>query len=536
MQIPFVGGAYLGRSTAIDTSQSINFFVEMSADQTAKAPLSLVGTCGVKLWQRFGTAPIRGLYRFGGYLFVVCGTALYRVDVDGNTSTVGSLNTDTGSVYFTDNGIAAAGVGGNQMLILDYTYAYVYDLLDNTIQVHPSANFPTAAVTAAYMDGYVVAAKDSMGITVSELYDLSTYNGLAIAAAIATPDNIRTIVNLHQQLFIIKEFATEVWYNTGTATQDGCPFARVSGAVIDYGTAAAKSTARGDNSLFFLANQRVGDGTGSFIGVVQLQGYTPTVVSPPSIVYRMTQMTDMASAEAFCYVSEGHLFYQVTFPNDNATFVYDASTKLWHERSTYTDKTEVEFDTDGYPTPKMLLPNKTNRHLASCYVFYDGMHLVGDYRTGNVYEMSSQYYDDNTEPIISTRITPLLTDKTNTDPIFISRVTVDMESGAGTGETYLNPYGTGYLADGSIFADGLHFAGSTIELTAGGNPSAFLSWSDDSGKTWSGEYEAAIGKQGEYLTRLIWRRLGAARNRAYKLRISSPIKKIITLASVEAAI
>lgn len=535
MQIPFVGGAYLGRSSAIDTSRSINFFVEMSGDAAAKTPASLVGTCGVQLWKRFGTSPVRGLYRFGGYLFVVCGSTVYRIDSDGNVSTAGSINTDKGLVSFTDNGISAEGVGGNQMLILDYTYSYVYDLIDNTLQVHPSPNFPTAAIAASYMDGYVVAAKDSMGITVSELYDLSTYNGLAIAAAIATPDNIRSIINLHQQLFIIKEYSTEVWYNTGLATQDGCPFARVSGAVIDYGTAAPKSTARGDNSLFFLANQRIGDGTGSFMGVVQLQGYTPTVISPPAIVYSMSQMTNIAAAEAFCYIAEGHSFYQVTFPDDNTTFVYDTSTKLWHERSTYTDQTEVEFDEEGYPTPKMVLPNKTNRHLASCYVFYNGMHLVGDYRTGNVYTMCSSFYDDNGEPIISTRISPLLTDKTNTDPLFISRLTVDMESGVGTGETYLNPHGIGYLADGSIFADGLTFAGSTIELTTGGNPSAFLSWSDDSGKTWSSEYEAALGKQGEYKTRLIWRRLGRARNRTYKLRISSPVKKIVTLASVEAS-
>lgn len=537
MQIPFIGPTYTGRSRSIDASRAVNFYVEVSSGgDNAASPVSLIGTSGTLLWKRIGANPIRAMYRFGGYLFIVSGTTLYRVDSDETITEVGSLNTNSGPILFADNGISAQGVGGNQMILSDGTYGYLYNLLDNSIQLHPSPNFPTPVKSLAYMDGYIIASGGNMGITTSELYDASTYNGLAIAAAIATPDNIQSTINLHQQLFIIKEYSTEVWYNTGIATQDGSPFARVSGAVMDYGTLSPYSVARGNNSIFFLAQQRIGDGSGSFVGVVELNGYTPQVISPQSITYKLSHLTDRSDAIAFCYNDEGHTFYQLTFPSDNCTFVYDTHSKMWHERSTFTVKSEVEFDAvTGAPTPKTALPNTVNRHLANCYSFYNGKHLVGDYRTGNIYEMSSNYYDDNGEPIISVRSSFPVIDKNDYQNIFTSKLTVSAETGVGDGSWSLNAQGIGELADGTIFADGLTYAGAVLEISTAGNPTAMLSWSNDGGKTWSNDYPAAMGKLGEYGTRLVWRRLGMSRDRVYRIRIASAVKKVLIGAAVEAS-
>ena len=536
MQIPFVGPTYNGRSKEVNSSRSINFFVEPSQDGASKSQMALIGTAGTKLWKRMGNSPIRAMYRFGGYLFVVSGTEVYRLDLSLNSVKVGDINTNNGPVIFTDNGISAQGVGGNQMVIIDGTYGYLYNLMDNSLVVHPSPNFPTPAKAAAYMDGYCIVSGGNMGITTSELYDASTFNGLAIAAAIATPDNIMTIVNLHQQLFIVKEYSTEVWYNTGMATQDGSPFARVSGAVMDYGTVAPYSVARGNNSTFFLAQQRIGDGSGAFIGVVELNGYTPEVVSPLAITYRMSKLTNREDAFAFCYVDEGHAFYQLTFPTDNVTFVYDATAKMWHERSTLSSPSEVTFNEFGTPSPKALLPNTSNRHLANCYAFFGDKHLVGDYRTGNIYEMSSDYYDDNGEVIVSSRTAPGIFDTDNQANIFTSKLVVNAQSSVGTGEWDLNPQGIGELADGSIFADGLTYAGAVLEISTQGNPMARLSWSNDGGNTWSNEYPSAMGQQGQYGTRLVWRRLGMSRDRVYKIVMSSATKRVITSAVVEASV
>ena len=61
-----------------------------------------------------------------------------------------------------------------------------------------------------------------------------------------------------------------------------------------------------------------------------------------------------------------------------------------------------------------------------------------------------------------------------------------------------------------------------------------LQWSDDSGKTWSGEYWKSLGKIGEYKVRAKWTRLGTAPNgRVFRVKVSDPVKLIIVAAYAE---
>ena len=55
----------------------------------------------------------------------------------------------------------------------------------------------------------------------------------------------------------------------------------------------------------------------------------------------------------------------------------------------------------------------------------------------------------------------------------------------------------------------------------------WLSYSKDGGHTYSDEVARSIGDAGEYDTRLIWRRLGHARNWIFKVRTWTPNKVII---------
>jgi hypothetical protein len=49
------------------------------------------------------------------------------------------------------------------------------------------------------------------------------------------------------------------------------------------------------------------------------------------------------------------------------------------------------------------------------------------------------------------------------------------------------------------------------------DPEILLRWSDDGGYSWSSYYPQSMGKSGAYLTRVIWRRLGNARQRVYEV-------------------
>ena len=54
-----------------------------------------------------------------------------------------------------------------------------------------------------------------------------------------------------------------------------------------------------------------------------------------------------------------------------------------------------------------------------------------------------------------------------------------------------------------------------------------LRWSDDGGHTWSKEHWQPMGKEGEFGTRVIWRRLGMTtklRDRVYEVSGTDPVK------------
>ena len=67
----------------------------------------------------------------------------------------------------------------------------------------------------------------------------------------------------------------------------------------------------------------------------------------------------------------------------------------------------------------------------------------------------------------------------------------------------------------------------------GSNPMAMLQYSDDGGHTWSSETWRSAGKIGKYGWRAVWNRLGASRQRYYKLTVNDPVKWVVTGANLE---
>lgn len=486
MRLDFLGSTDPDRSYNISSDRTVNFYPCVHK-QGSKAIVSLAGTPGTEVFCTIGNTPVRGMHPFNSVLFAVAGGSLYSIDSNGNVSaSLGTLDTSSGAVSMKDNGLAVSGIGGNQLAIADGVATYIYDV--------SAASFTKVANPCdmlAYIDGYFVGVMpDSMSYNVSNLYTGTTgeWNALATSPVSATPDLLKAVANLHQQLWLIKQTSTEIWYDAGIATSVGSPFLRISGAVIDYGTEAPWSVARGDNSMFFLAWQRSGDSS-ELVGIARIDGYSPKIISPPSINYRISQMSTKTDAIGYCYSEEGHTFYVITFPTGDATYVYDAATGLWHERSTYKE------------------PYAIGRHCGNCYAYFNGKHLIGDYASGNIYEMSTDIYKDNGDPIVSMRRGQVIFDSDSFDNVFINRLIIDVESGVGD---------------------------LGLSTQTGLDPQASLAWSDDGGYTWSGEYQASMGKIGEYGKVLYWNQLGwTKKGKVFQLTVSDAVKKTIIGAYAE---
>lgn len=507
MQIPFCGPTYTGRSTNIDSSRSINFYPEVSENPLGKSQISLIGTPGTVEFLSFSSGNLRFMYKFVDRLFVIVSASIYEVYTDGSVSaTLASFPDSVGEVVATDNGMSSAGVGGDQILFLTGGYGYIFNVSTSVLTKITDPSFPANVSQCTYLDGYFIVTADSMKFNVSDLYDGLSWGGLAFAAVVATPDNIVAPVELHQQLYFFKNVSTEVWYNNGTPTTQGSPFTKLQGTVIEYGTSSPKAIVKAGGTVIFLANTNKGE----FAGVAVLEGYSTKLISPPSINYRI-ELCDIESAIAYAYADEGHLFYMLTFPNNDLTLCYDLTTQMWHERST-----------------SKLSDNLTHRHLSNQYVYFAGKHLVSDYRLPRILEMSSAYYTDLDVPIVGVRTAPHIFDKTDLNSIFIKRFILDMESGVGDGTSQPVDLYFAWYANGDHIADGSGFAGNFDPiLTHNGDPMCWLSWSNDSGHTWSNEYTASIGRQGEYKKRVAWRINGRARDRVYKVRFADATKRVL---------
>ena len=378
-----------------------------------------------------------------------------------------------------DNGLSAGGAGGNQLMIIDGYNGYIYNVNTMNFSTISGGGWPGNPTTLEFLDGYfIVGVSGSMNVYASNLYDGTTWNALAYSPVTGASDIVQSVFNLYQQLWIIKQYTTEIWYDTGTSPSVGFPFARESGAVIDYGTCAPWSCARGENSLFFLANVRDNDG-GEMVGVVQISGVAPQLVSPFAVTASMSQYAVVSDAFGYCYSQGGHTFYVLTFPSANATWVYDVSTKLWHERSTWTGS-----------------PYAIGRHVGNCYANFNGMHLVGDYASGNIYQLVNNIYQDNGLPLVSMRTAQVLFDKRDFNEIAIHRLIVDCEMGVGGG--------------------------------------AALSWSKDGGHSWSNEHPGSMGTAGQYYGRMVWRKLGRfPYGFIPRITISDPVKRVLLGAYAE---
>jgi len=426
-----------GRSKSLDSSRLVNLYAEQA---DGKSNVVLHGTPGLKLVATYGAGPVRGIRYMAGARYVVSGGSLY----DASGSVLGAID-GNGPVSMSDNGTQL-------VIVTSASSGYVYSLDGGFTQI-TDEDWPGAS-SVDYLDGYFLFSEPNSGIFfISSLYDGTEFDALDFASAESAPDNLVRVFVDHREVWLMGSDTCEIWDNTGA--QD-FPFERIPGAINEKGLRAKFSVAKADNSLYWLDRD----------GIVRraAEGYTPIRISTHAIEYAISK-GDTASAEAIAYVQEGHEFYALTVPGAG-TFVYDAATQLWHERESYGE----------------------NRWRASGFSRHDGAQYVGDFQSGNFYELDLDTYTENGVVQVSEIVFPPIHSEGQRFRLYSVRL--DMETG--TNET----------------------------------PKVMLQTSKD-GKTWSNENWRDFGSVGDYTKRVIWRRMGQFDTCHLRFRISDNAKRAV---------
>jgi hypothetical protein len=260
--MPFFG-SLSSRSKVANAGRRLNFFPEL--DQSGKSIVALYGTPGLLLKLTAGGGPIRGEWAMGGYLYVVSGATLYRVDTNWSATSLGTLSTSTGRVGMADNGI--------QLLIVDGLKGYTYTVGTATFAEVTDPDFPKAR-TCCFQDGYFILEVPGTGrFVITSLYDGTAVDALDFATSEGSPDNVVSVLSDHRELWVFNEKSTEVYWNSGNAD---FPFERINGAYIENGSLAPFAAAKMDNSVFWIGR----DDKGQAI-VWRANGYVPAAHLEP---------------------------------------------------------------------------------------------------------------------------------------------------------------------------------------------------------------------------------------------------------------
>jgi len=530
MKSPILGGAYIARSVNAANNRCVNLFPEAIPEGSGGKEAGFLLRCpGLRLLATVGTGPIRGLWVTNGVAYVVSGVQLYSM----NTSYVATLRgtvSGTGPVSMADNGA--------QIFIACNPLSYIYNVSTLVFAQITDVDFPGAG-SVGYLDGYFVFNEpDSQKFWVTSLLDGTSVDPLDFASAEGYPDNVIALIVDHREIFLFGTTSVEVWYDAGTPD---FPLARIQGAFMEVGCEAAYSVAKLDNSVFWLGSDARGRGI-----VYRANGYTPARISTNAVEYAMQSYGSISDAIAYTYQQDGHPFYVLIFPSAEATWVYDVSTQLWHERA-------------GFENGQFV------RHRSNCQMSFNSEVVVGDYEDGRLYAFDLDVYADDDQLqkwLRSWRALP--TGQNNLKRTAHHSLQLDAETGVGlnaypaydgedlateSGNIIVAEFVQGYLTtqagdqlvteagDGNEplvtqvqpAEDYNGYALETEAYTAAPNydPQVMLRWSDDAGHTWSNEHWNSMGKLGAYGTRTIWRRLGMTekiRDRVYEVSGTDPVK------------
>lgn len=473
-----------------------NLYVETSTTETAKSQYYYIKIPGMKLLKAdtSNIGACRALFTTASQkTYIVNGSTFSELLVDGTKSPKGTLTTNVGPVSITENGYQMILVDGRAGWIFDYVTQNFTQITD---EYFPGNSEGTNAPThVTYIDTYFIVNvpnkneyqwsnsyyKNDSGADYIPSVVNGYWNAIQMGQKYGRPDIINALIDCTNMLWVFGNNSIEVHYDTGN--YNGQLFARYEGAIIEVGCSAPDSVARYANNIFWLGSDKSGT-----VGVFTNNGMLPQRISTRGIEQIIEKMPKNSDCVGFTYAQAGHTFYVMQFPQAEKTLVYDLVTQAWHERTTLDSNSGVLTNWNAW------------------YCSYNwSKNIVGHSFHSSSYELSTEYYQND--------------NPTGNGVNYIKCVkTSPIEFNVGL----MNRFDALQV----MFQQGVGLNTNTPQLI-GKNPEVIISWSNDSGTTFSSERRAFIGMQGQCAYRSRLTTLGLSRNRVWKITITDPISVII---------
>ncbi len=464
LRVPFLTDSF-DRSNGLPAARLINQIVESTplreeaayraAEGLREVHYSRPGLVSAHAW---GTGPVRGVTAappiFGGSMIMVSGTNAYDAATGANL----------GAIPGTD--LVRFAQSRSQLVMAAGGVAYLFN--GSTFAPIVSAVLPPVS-DVAYLTGrfvYVCAGSDTFYY--SEINDADNVGGLNFATAESLPDATVAVGVLDEALVLFGAASVEFWQTTSDAAS---PFQPVVGRGFQRGCVARGSVAFVDNSLFWVADNRV---------VYRAGPNAPARISSSSIEDKLRQCVNVAGITAWAATFEGHEIYLLNIPGIGS-WAYDASRIGIREA-------------DRGEWAEWQSWNRANFRGQVATVLGD-VTYVGDDATGTLWAMTVGAFADGADPL--TRVASAF---------------IRVEDGT--------------PRCNNLVAHGVVGVGNAVD--PGGNPVVEMRYSDDQGRNFSDWLKAGMGARGASQTRVFWQRLGQMRapGRLVEVRCSDPVNVV----------
>ena len=482
MRVPFagfVGPAYRSATWKASAQRALNLYPEGDPEKG----FVYYPTPGLTGIGTLSTSPTLALETTPNGMVVVNADSVYFVaGIDAGAFTSSILVGSAGSAY------AIIAQAGDRVMFVNGNQGFWFDRTAPLLNAITAPSFPANPQSCAALDGYFIAhGPNDDKFYWSSPFDPSTWNALDFASAENLNDNLQRAIVVERELYLIGSQSTEIWATTGTADV----FDRIQGTYIPHGTVAPQSAAVVGQALFWLSQ----DDNGGAV-VLQARGLQSSRVSTHAIEQEIAGYATLTDAFSLTYQQSGHQFYALTFPTAGKTWVYDLTTREWHERSS-------RVPDPSQPDQTAPISYVEGEWRPSCHAYFNGVNVVGDSRSGLLSALSTSVYAENGVDIVCQRVSPHVMAEN------LYRTCSEVE--------FLFQPGVGLNSGGSQNTD----------------PQAMLRVSKDGGQTWSATRQASLGVQGDYRSRVSFSRNGRARDFVFELTTSAQVYRPIVAAYLD---
>lgn len=483
--IELIGASVEMKQKNLSSQRTINFILKQLNDAGVKSPKFLAPTPGAMVQLPIGTAlaeDCRGLYVASSgpsptrepVLYGVWGSTVYRFNQSLTAAyDIGNIAGGSGSVSMTDNGFFFIVVDGSDMWKYPLLATDADANILSAVQLPYAAGIDPPELIKPTHVGFLAQRLIVNAATTNQWYftDLPLPDGSPIFqdsnfySAESSSDPCRALMVSNGSLWIYGYRSYEIWRSGGQNQDD--PFSFVGGSQSSIGIQAINSLATVNNYIFWLGSSDVGAA-----GVYMGNSTSADRISTPAIEDQIGSIKDKTEAIGWCYSEKGYMYYLLSFPTANRTFVYECITQTWTERLRMDQQTAL------------WLVNPYQYGVYFNNEIYCG--LIGGH-SPILCRMNDEIYTDfDGIPVTRQRITQVYFEEFNR--IQTQELVVDMEVGT-----------TPFL------------------IGQGSDPHMQLEVSRDGGNTYGNVQKKSIGKQGNYRKIVRWNTCTTGRAFTYRL-------------------